>query len=392
MPRPKGSKNKPKEEFPPLPAVDDEIPIDDEPEFHKNGTVNLKNKKMRAEINAKRKEKEKKKYDDYIEFNELPQELDENAIKQIFPEGKKLNAGYKTKDHPYWTSHTKYNRELVNPKYAAFYAKEHKGKAYKGDYNKDGVDDIVITDSKDHIKYINGYTKKPSKRMQELAYYESEDYKKLDHKNKSGHLQVFNKANYDNWVANLSEEDKRKANETLKKSGFTQFKVTNRSLNEILKGNAETIYNSMIDFLVKKHQIEKRSTLTKQISKSEFCNKIVNAILIRASGVDPASAKNEKQISILISRLKKGYNKDENKSKILEFANKAIESLSTKKSQQILATALYRIMVSKQPKGALYMKIIRLIQKSFEINDEMEKYYKEAYFGKESKNEAAAQE
>ena len=115
----------------------------------------------------------------------------------------------------------------------------------------------------------------------------------------------------------MSNVDKRKFNEDLRKAGVTSFKVVDEKAENLLKNNAKIVYDSVKESIVNQFNVDK-TDLSKQMTSATFASRIVNTILLAAGGLFGANVKLNADLTFYINKLRKAFNKtDENKQKIL---------------------------------------------------------------------------
>ena len=227
-------------------------------------------------------------------MNYEPEEISESAIENIML-GEKSRSSNKwiTKDHPYFNTKTEYDQRMINPNYAAYRASKTGGKAYIGDFNDDGVGDVVVTNKHGVVKYINGHSRHETEHPMMMEYFASPAYNKLDHKTPKGNeISVFNRKNYKEWIDTVPDITKRAANEVLRKAGISGYKVKDEKVTNLLKNNTSIIYDNIIEGFKKEFSADEVKEIKKQLSKATFSNRIVNAILIALSGLDKEKINN----------------------------------------------------------------------------------------------------
>lgn len=337
--------------------------------------------------------KPKVNYNDRLDFMKYePSEHFENldSFKQVF-DGKYKDV-FEDKNHPYWNKTTRYNSRLEHPNYAAYYAAKHEGKAYRDDFNDDGIDDIVITNKAGNVTHINGHSMSKTKRGVNLEYFDSDDYAKLNHyyTNKNGKkvLQLIDPTAKNEWIDELSTTTKKELNKELRKAGMAGFKIKDENVANILKENAKIVYENVISTLVgieksKNKGLDKkelRSSIMKHLPKTTFASRIVNAILLKVSGLFDKKAPqiNDEDLPFYLTKLKKLFNKTENnRQRIFKYGNEMLKALLDMFAEESeFAEAIYMIS-SDKPTLKSYEKLCNIIEKALEISNEIteDKYY-----------------
>ena len=340
--------------------------LDSEPTMStlSNKTLNNNLSKMSNKLNIERKIN----YDDRFDFmNHHPsREVESDEVEKKLLGGK-YKSVFNDPKHPYWNKTTRYDPRLEHPNYAAYYADKHEGKAYRKDFNNDGVDDIVIANKAGNVTHINGHSMQKTKRGVNLHYWDSADYAKEPHSytNKAGQkvLQLTDKSAKKVWIDSLSNVDKRKFNEDLRKAGVTSFKVVDEKAENLLKNNAKIVYDSVKESIVNQFNVDK-TDLSKQMTSATFASRIVNTILLAAGGLFGANVKLNADLTFYINKLRKAFNKtDENKQKILDYGNEMLLALEKSSHIPNFAKAIWNIS-SKEPTLESYKALYNVMIKA----------------------------
>ena len=131
-------------------------------------------------------------FDPNAKYNEyIPETFTKEYYEQL--SGNKKNA---------WTKHMlnkdyKYDPKMMDPRYAAMKGAKRGLKAYFGDVNGDGVEDVALIDENGKIKSFNGFQPVQSKRRQLVKYYAQVGPEKLTAK---GSPIYYPKATFDQWM------------------------------------------------------------------------------------------------------------------------------------------------------------------------------------------------
>ena len=255
----------------------------------------------------------------------------------------KHNAQYlDDHDHPYWSKQISYDPKLENPNYAAYYADKNNYKAYRGDFNEDGVDDIVITTKTGKIRTINGHTPHKSNRGIDLQYYGSDAYAKAPHKTKSGRLDVLSKDGKKTWITSLDDATKNAANEVLKAAGMNTFVVKKIKATKAINENAKIVYDTVIKQLESAYPNAK-GKLRSKLSSATFASRINNAILLALGGALDKDIK-PSNLDFILTKLRSEFNKEDNKQTVLDLANEVLESLvNVVEEDDEFAKAVYQL-------------------------------------------------
>lgn len=328
-----------------------------------NTNLNILETKM-----SKNKLKISKDAERFNYMNYEPDELDEIAIENIMG-GKKSKSANKwiTKDHPYFNTKTEYDPRMINPNYAAYRASKKGGKAYIGDFNQDGVGDVVVTNKHGVVKYINGHSRHETEHPMMMDYFASQDYQKLSHKTKSGkEISVFNRKNYKEWIDTVDNTTKNEAKRLLRDSGVTGFTVKDEKVTNLLKNNASIVYDNMINGFKEDFSSDEIKEIKKHLSKATFANRIVNAILLAVSGLDKENIKND-DLQFYLNKLNKSFNKDKDKKQeILDLGNQVLEASSKLAYDPEFGMAVFNV-ASKPHSLASYKTIINLLKQAKDI-------------------------
>ena len=314
----------------------------------------------------------------FMDYKPSTDRFDPEEEERVF---KKSNRWlFDNPNHPYWNTRTEYNAKMENPYYAAYYANKVGGKAYRGDFNDDGVDDVIVTDKLGNLKYVNGQSRHKSNRGKDLLFYDSPEYAELSHKTEKGSLDVLSRKAKSKWFKD-NKESKKDADVVLRKAGFTTFKAKEKTLNNILKESCGDLYKNVIDVIVEQNKLdaEAKKKLKQHVSKSRLENLIVNAILLKIAKTDLSNIK-PSTLENRIAILKKVWNKDKDmKQAVIDHANTAVDSLNTDEALIELAGPLYKIAQSNQNLSVQYKAIIDLLKTSIEIAKETEDFYDDQY-------------
>lgn len=359
-----------------------EIITDDEDEFvdakeriikpKHNQQLNISQTKMSsAERMAKIKAGKQKAFG-YMNYKPYTGKLTPKEEEAMF--GENYKHVFNDDKHPYWNRKVSYDPKLENPNYAAYMADKIGGKAYRDDFNDDGVEDIVITTKTGKVKYINGHSEHQSTRGKDLPFYDSLAYQKASHKTAKGSLDVLSKNVRRKYEETMSNKDKLEADKILRAAGFSCYMAKPKTLNRILKESAGELYKNVIEAIVAKHEVDKKK-LKQQLSMSRFETLIVNAILLKLYKADLKQSKSS--LDQLVADLKKAWDKSKDKSAIINFANNAIDVLSKPEILDDLAVPLYNITLKDSKHGEVYEGLIKLIGDGIKIDDKYKKYYDE---------------
>lgn len=353
-------------------------------------TINRNNnlsKMSKGDLNIKRKVN----YDDRLNFmNYSPSEElgTRESEERVF--GGKYKDVFNDAKHPYWNKTTRYNSRLEHPNYASYYAQKHGGKAYRGDFNSDGIDDIIITNKSGNVTHINGHSMSKSKRGVDLEYYDSDAYKNLDHyyTNKQGKkvLQLNNPTSKKEWINELSDVKKKDLNKDLRKAGFAGFKVKDEKVEKLLKENAKIVYDKVRNSIVEQFKLDK-TEVSRHLSSATFASRVINAILLDAGGFfdEKAPKINDADLPFYLNKLRKLFNKtDNNRQKIFNYGNEMLLAIDDSASLPEFAATIYKIS-SAEPTVKSYEALSDIINNALEMSGELseDKYY---YDGIRTKN------
>ena len=304
----------------------------------------------------------------YMEYS--PTKISKGLMKS-----KLASTEYADPRHLYWNTRTSYDPKLENPNYAAYIANKIGGTAYRGDFNDDGIDDIVVTTKKGNVKYVNGHSKHQSTRGKDLDYYDSDFYKGLSHKTEKGSLDVLSKKSKATFFNELGDDVKKAANATLKAAGFSTYQVKEKTLNKILKDTAHHLYLNVIDVITTKHTDVDKKKLKQQLPMSRFETLIVNAILLKLYNADFNRTKS--YLDQLVINLKKAWNANKDyKKSVIEHANSVLDVLNKPEIIDKLAEPLYKITLKDSKHGEIYQEIIKLFGKGVTFNQQLIDYYR----------------
>ena len=278
---------------------------------------------------------------------------------------KKHNQQYlENLKHPFWNTRIEYNPRLENPNYAAYYAKKYGGKAYRGDFNDDGVDDIVVAGKSGKIQYINGQKQSPSNRGINLMYYDSDIYKNHKHLTEKGTFDLFAKSGRKQWIESLDDVTKADANKVLKAAGMTGFKVKGPKATDAVKNNASIIYDKVIEALKQKYPNIKN--MKSKLNSAQFAARINNAILLALGDALDRNIPNE-NLNFYINKLAKVMNKEEQKEKFLAISNEILEKLGDVVEDVPQFAELIYTTTAKNPSFNNYKQIAAALMKAKEI-------------------------
>ena len=266
--------------------------------------------------------------------------------------------------HPYWTHRTDYDPKFENPYYAAYYANKHGGKAYRGDFNDDGVDDIVIASKSGKISHVNGHSQHLSNRGRDLYYYDSEEYLKGPFKTEKGRFDPLMKSAKKVWIDSFEDVKKAEANKVLQAAGMNTFKIKDKTVYDALKNNAELVYDVVIKQLQQAHPEVKN--LKSKLSTASFGTRITNAILLALGGLLNQNISNV-DLPFYLKKLKTTFNKKENQQKVLDLSNEILGSLlEIVKEDSALAEAIYKVS-AKEPDFNTYKIIASILLKAKQV-------------------------
>ena len=129
----------------------------------------------------------------------------------------------------------KFKPNMLHDQYSAWYAAKNGLKAYKGDFNGDGIADYMVTDERDKIKYYNGYGLTPSKQAQWIKYNQANEFAKNE---KGAPYRPATDPSFREWTAGharyLQENNQLEStNKTL--TGMVKYKPRYKTVAEIVK-------------------------------------------------------------------------------------------------------------------------------------------------------------
>ena len=125
---------------------------------------------------------------------------------------------------------------LLYSDYAAQQAVKKGNKAFVGDVNNDGVDDVVIVNKNKKIKAYNAHVPKKSKQQQYMEYYKAGGVRQGE----DGEAVFGDKRDFKAWIAMTAQNldangTKSKINKELAKQGFSGYKVKEKHSLKVLK-------------------------------------------------------------------------------------------------------------------------------------------------------------
>ena len=274
----------------------------------------------------------------FMDYN--PSSLTEEEMDALF--NRPENDYITNPSHPHWSKRVSYDPKLENPNYAAYYANKIGGKAYRGDFNDDDVDDIIIATKTGKIKTVNGHTIHKSNRGIDLQYYGSDAYAKAPHKTKSGRLDVLSKDGKKAWITSLDDATKNEANKTLKAAGMNTFVVKKIKATKAINENAKIVYDTVIKQLESAYP-NLKGKLRSKLSSATFASRINNAILLALGGALDKDIK-PSNLDFILTKLRSEFNKEGNKQKVLDLANEVLESLvNVVEEDDEFAKAVYQL-------------------------------------------------
>ena len=201
----------------------------------------------------------------------------------------------------------KYDSKLLDPEYAAQYAVKKGNKAFVGDVNADGVDDVLIASKGKKIKAYNGHVPKKSKQEQYMRYYKDGGVKV----GSDGEAVFGDKKDFKAWLAMTAQNldangTKSKINKELAKQGFSGYKVKEKTFIESIKAQIKPFYDNNIGLVA--NRIGKTvSDINKVMNYTKFVSIYIRTILNSLFNINPATPSDSMEARIINKALKKKW-------------------------------------------------------------------------------------
>lgn len=223
----------------------------------------------------------------------------------------------------------RYNIEMMDPKYASWYAAKTGNAAYKGDYNNDGTDDIIVATPKGHVLYYNGFKQVPSSQRIATKYHERYDPDEINpktgapvYKNRPPLGQFYNE---NSRVLETDADGKIVANAEigpgLKKWSYRDLTVAERFKTLFSKQNYEQALMEILQAMYKGRQINANEfkAAKKACPINTIRSLIMKPLLLILTGytnlqdANFLSPDDENGINKLVAQVNKNLNKKVNK-------------------------------------------------------------------------------
>ena len=173
---------------------------------------------------------------------------------------------------------------MLDRNYAATLAARYGLHVYEGDQNNDGLPDIALIDDNGTVKAYNGYMAKPSKQLQYQTYYSAtnpifKDGKYIGHGygNEPITLSQFNSKMLEK--ANLTSEEKKALNKSLREAGLHGIKVVNQSPIQAMSSWFNSLVKQLFD--IADNTTHPKQAVMKYVRKANNQRSIASKILAR---------------------------------------------------------------------------------------------------------------
>lgn len=268
-----------------------------------------------------------------------------------------------------------FNPNMLNPNYAQYQAQKKGGQSYVGDYDGDGINDVIVNDKNGKIMYVNGHSIKPTNRPYIMKYYASDDFKNSTHLTKGGLFQLFNDKDFTAWAKALPSEDKKELNKKLKDAGIQTLRIKSATAGQVVKEQSKSYYSEIVDLLSEKYNINP-TDLRKKLPAAVFSNILTNTMFLGYSGLIN-NIKSEAQLSNLIKMLKQQFNNKELKDEVEKKSKLIFEYMIENSLRVKLGEIIYNTIVLKQDnKINMYKSLIEGLGNFFKEHiDDFRDYY-----------------
>lgn len=190
-----------------------------------------------------------------------------------------------------------YNPRLLDRNYAATLAARYGLHVYEGDQNNDGLPDIALIDDNGTVKAYNGYMAKPSKQLQYQTYYSATNPIYNDKGKYLGHgignevlsLSQFNSKMLEK--ANLTSEEKKALNKSLREAGLHGIKVVNQSPIQVMSSWFNSLVKQLFD--IADNTAHPKQAVMKVVRKANNQRSLASKMLARLLCFLDGSALNE---------------------------------------------------------------------------------------------------
>ena len=236
-------------------------------------------------------------FDPNAKYNEyIPETFTKEYYEQL--SGNKKNA---------WTKHMlnkdyKYDPKMMDPRYAAMKGAKRGLKAYFGDVNGDGVEDVALIDENGKIKSFNGFQPVQSKRRQLVKYYAQVGPEKLTAK---GSPIYYPKATFDQWMEQTANYEKAngnltKLNRELGNKGYEGYKLKEKTLTERVRTAMKPVYMNLINLISQQNNIN--LGIVRKIMPYNIFIPIYTRVVLNTLFNAEAEARSDSQIGQWISK------------------------------------------------------------------------------------------
>ena len=300
--------------------------------------------------------------DEYAKYQQYqPEVMDEEMFEEIAKD--KRNTWAKGIGNKQF----KYNSKLLDPQYAAQKAVKNGHKAYVGDVNKDGVDDVMIINKSGKIKAFNAHIPKKSKQQQYMEYYKAGGVK-----NENGKAVFGDKKDFKAWiamtVANMDANGTRaKINKELNKQGFASYKVKQKTFMETIKSQAKTFYETAINEFSNMIKLPV-SEINKVMNYNKFISIYLRTILNSLFNINPATPSDSNEAKIINKVLKRKWSEESGLTNLQTTLNTAIGDITTKNDRLCLKGSIglmYEGLLNGMPIEEMQHRISENIYKIF---------------------------
>ena len=259
----------------------------------------------------------------------------------------------------------KYDSRYLDKEFLAYQAARKGLIPYYGDFDNDGVPDSALVDQKMGLKQFNGYSQKPSKRPQYTNFYENNPPQTFSD---NGFPEYDDFDEYiERYADDLEAKKTREAiNKDLKKKGFAEYKVKEKTFNEIVSDAIRTEYKNNFNNYANDLGVTP-AYLKRLVPVNTLVSLYVRSLLNSLFGVDPTATSDSNHGRWITKTINKKYPSTHQFAGFKQNLLNAFDTINGVIGRELIKTICNLINKGYNNTEVLY-NIVQLIQNQINSN------------------------